>query len=59
MFLTIESFNMFFFPTLIAIVAVMLNEEKIVKYSERKRGKRNGTKHNKRAQAAQRMQKGA
>ena len=43
MFPTIESFNMFFFPSLIAIAAAILNEEKIVRYLERKRGKRNGT----------------
>ena len=43
MFPTIESFNMVFFPALIAIVAAILTEEKIANHLERKRGKRNGT----------------
>lgn len=43
MFPDIDSFNLFFFPTLALIVALIWNEEKIVKHLERKRGKSNGT----------------
>ncbi|MBR3815107.1 MAG: hypothetical protein IKJ27_00100 [Clostridia bacterium] len=46
MFPDIDSFNMFFFPTLALIVAAMWKEEDIIKFINRKRGKNNGIKHN-------------
>lgn len=45
MFPTIESFNLFFFPTLALIVAAILKEEKLVEFLTRKRGKNNEIKY--------------
>ena len=45
MFPTIESFNLFFFPTLALIVAALLKEEKLAEILSKKRGKNNEIKH--------------